>query len=351
MVTRRLTAFAAGLAALALAGGPAPGDPLDLCYEAEIARANGEAERAIVYYTSCIAGGALAPANLATAYNNRGVAYHDQGLYDRAIIDYGRAIDVRPDYANAYYNRGGTRHETGDYVAALADFDAAIGLAPNDADAYVARANTHHDSGAFAAAVADYSAALDRRPGDVVALNSRGIAYADTGAYAQALADYDAAIGLAPGFTEVLLNRGRTRFYMGRFADAVPDLAAAVSAEPDDAYRMAWLYLAEARAGHGGQNALAANAGRLDFGVWPGAVIALLLGRTDVATVAGFAEGAASRDGRERRCEAYFYIGQYRLLQGDPVGAARSFRTVLQTGVTNFVEYQGARAELARLAK
>ena len=79
-------------------------------------------------------------------------------------------------------------------------------------------------------------------------------------------------------------------------------------------------------------------------------MIALLLGRTDVATVAGFGAGSASRAGRERRCEAYFYIGQYQLLDGDRVGAARSFRSVLETGVTNFVEYQGARAELARLA-
>ena len=347
---RRLTALAAACAALVILAGPAPGDALDLCFEAEIARDNGEAERAIVYYTRCIAEGRLEPANLATAYNNRGVAYHGQGLYAEAVADYGRAIEIQPDYANAYYNRGGLRHETGDYDAALADFDTAIGLAPNDADAYVARANTHHDTGAFAAAVADYSAALDLRPGDVIALNSRGIAYADTGAYGRALADYDAAIALAPDFTEVLLNRGRTLFYMGRFADAVADLSTAVWAEPGDAYRMAWLYLAEARAGQGGQNALAANAQRLDFAVWPGAVIALLLGRTDVATVAGFAENAATRAGRERRCEAYFYIGQYQLLQGDPVGAALSFRTVLETAVTNFVEYQGARAELARLA-
>ena len=137
---------------------------------------------------------------------------------------------------------------------------------------------------------------------------------------------------------------------MGRFADAVPDLSAALSAEPADAYRTAWLYLAEARAGQGGRDTLAANAGRLDFGVWPGAVIALLLGRTDVATVAGFAEGSASRAQRERRCEAYFYIGRVQLLQGGNTGAAESFRIVLETGVTNFVEYQGARAELARLA-
>ncbi len=75
----RLRALAAGVATvatLALYAGPAPGDTLDLCYEAETARAEGEAERAIVYYTRCIAEGGLAPANLATAYNNRGVAYH-----------------------------------------------------------------------------------------------------------------------------------------------------------------------------------------------------------------------------------------------------------------------------------
>ena len=239
----------------------------------------------------------------------------------------------------------------GDDAAAIADFDAAIRLRPDDADAYVARADARHDAGAFDAAIADYSAALELRPDDPVVLNGRGIAHADTGAYSQALADYDAALRLAPDYADARLNRGRTLFYMGRFADAVPDLAAALAARPDDAYRMAWLYLAEARAGRGGRDALAANARGLDFAQWPGAAIALLLGRADARLVARFAEGATTRAERERRCEAYFYIGQRQLIDGDEAAAADSFRTVLETGVMTFVEYQAARAELARLGQ
>jgi len=44
--------------------------------------------------------------NYADAYNNRGVAYNNKGLYDAAIADYTQALRIDPNYAAAYYNRG-----------------------------------------------------------------------------------------------------------------------------------------------------------------------------------------------------------------------------------------------------
>ena len=40
------------------------------------------------------------------AYNNRGVARHQKGLYDQAISDYSKAIEINPNYDLAYFNRG-----------------------------------------------------------------------------------------------------------------------------------------------------------------------------------------------------------------------------------------------------
>ena len=46
----------------------------------------------------------LAPDD-ATAYNNRGLAYHYLGQHQRAIQDYNNAVQLDPDRAVAYHNR------------------------------------------------------------------------------------------------------------------------------------------------------------------------------------------------------------------------------------------------------
>jgi tetratricopeptide (TPR) repeat protein len=72
---------------------------------------------------------------LATAYNNRGVAYRIKGEYDKAIDDFNEAIKLRPSYANAFNNRGVAHRNKGDLNGALADYDQAIRLKPDYAAA------------------------------------------------------------------------------------------------------------------------------------------------------------------------------------------------------------------------
>ena len=43
--------------------------------------------------------------NLASAYNNHGNSYADLEQYERAIEDYSKAIELKPDYVNAHHNR------------------------------------------------------------------------------------------------------------------------------------------------------------------------------------------------------------------------------------------------------
>jgi tetratricopeptide (TPR) repeat protein len=48
-----------------------------------------------------------APAILALAHNNRGVAYKVKGEYDLALKDYDQAIQLNPNSASHYNNRTG----------------------------------------------------------------------------------------------------------------------------------------------------------------------------------------------------------------------------------------------------
>ena len=52
-----------------------------------------------------------------------GCAYHNKSEVDRAIGDYTKAINLKPNYANAYNNRGVAYYGKGDYEKAIADFN------------------------------------------------------------------------------------------------------------------------------------------------------------------------------------------------------------------------------------
>src|SRR4029077_9871625 len=56
--------------------------------------------------TAIIQSGQEAHEKLATAFDNRGVAYRLKGDYERALQDYDQATRLNPDNANAYNNRG-----------------------------------------------------------------------------------------------------------------------------------------------------------------------------------------------------------------------------------------------------
>jgi lipoprotein NlpI len=69
-------------------------------------------------------------------------------------------------------------------------------------------------------------------------------------------------------------------------------------------------------------------------------------------TEADFLKAATSVDkakDAEQHCEAYYFAGTKRLLDGDKATAQDYFEKCVATGVKNFTEYQSAVAELKRL--
>jgi len=55
--------------------------------------------------TAVIQSGKESGRNLAIAFNDRGIGYHDRKEYDRAIRDSSEATNLDSRYARAYYNR------------------------------------------------------------------------------------------------------------------------------------------------------------------------------------------------------------------------------------------------------
>ncbi len=79
----------------------------------------------------------------ANGFHDRGNRYSRHGNYERAIQDYGRAIEMDGDFAEAYYNRGFSYYEVGLYEEAIADLTRAIELDPKAARYYGQRSRVY----------------------------------------------------------------------------------------------------------------------------------------------------------------------------------------------------------------
>jgi lipoprotein NlpI len=252
------------------------------------------------------------PEYLATAFGSRANAYTVNGDPDHALADSNEAIRLAPARATHYYDRAMVYQVKGDNDRALADYDLAIQIDPSNAPALWRRAGMHE-------LAADYEAAI---------------------------ADLTEVVRLDPDYALAYRKRGFDNMHAGRYRAAIPDLARAVAGDPTEAYPALWLYLARARSGDDTAAAeLAANATRLEPSAWPYAVIELYLGqRTPEAML-------AAPTTPDDRCEAQFYLGEWKLLRADRAAAIEALEAAANTCPKDFVELADAKAELKRLGQ
>jgi tetratricopeptide (TPR) repeat protein len=102
----------------------------------------------------------------AATHVNRGILYMREKQYGRAISDYERAIDLRPDLQEAHINLGAALYSLGRYEDSLAALERGIGV-----DDLKARAIAHYNRalvkerfGDVTAAYYDFKAAVELDP-------------------------------------------------------------------------------------------------------------------------------------------------------------------------------------------
>jgi TPR repeat protein len=167
--------------------------------------------------------------------------------------------------------------------------------------------------------------------------------------YADAIRVATPVIAAEPDRWVAYYVRGLSRFDTGAFAEAAADLDKLCPLRSSWQYCPLWLYAAQMRAGRDGRPALEQHAIEHANGPWPEPVLRFYLGKLSepaLVRVAGKPKDAKKKN--EQLCEAYYYIAQKHVIEGRTKAAARMFQKTLDTGVTNFVEYASARAELSR---
>jgi tetratricopeptide (TPR) repeat protein len=144
---------------------------------------------------------------------DQGVSDLNNGEYDCAIENFGRAIGFDPKYAAAFYMRAIACRAKGDYRRATADFNRAMqhahgrsaidlkeALAWNlgNAVAFFNRASAYHNEGNYDRAINNYSEAVRLRPGWAAAFLSRGMAFKERDRNNPRSSAYDERYGGVP---------------------------------------------------------------------------------------------------------------------------------------------------------
>lgn len=142
-------------------------------------------------------------------YFYRGTSYSRKGDDGSAIADYSKAIQFKSDYAVLYSMRAISYRNKGDYDSAIADYNRVIQLEPDNESAYLNRISACKFKGDYDRIIADCSKVIQLDPDSVSIYCSRGEAYCNKGDYDDAIADYSKAIGLEPGFEWLYCLRGK----------------------------------------------------------------------------------------------------------------------------------------------
>jgi tetratricopeptide (TPR) repeat protein len=181
----------------------------------------------------------------ATARLRRGVKYHQQGDFERALSDFSAVVEMRDASmelrAKALVLRGVTYGKQGEFELAISDSSVVIAMtdAPVElrARALFNRGVTYSKQGDFERALSDISAVVEMRDAPVDqrarALINRGFTYGQQGDIERELSDYSAVVEMPDAPVDqramALINRGFTYGQQGDIERELLDYSAVIA--------------------------------------------------------------------------------------------------------------------------
>jgi YD repeat-containing protein len=264
-----------------------------------------------------IAGFLWDPQSCAAAYYEQGNFYWSQGKWKEAMQQYGYGLRLSPDDPKLRTRHGGAAMASDRFEAAMQDYDVLLRLDPSNLDAMTRRGMARETLGDWQGAIADFSEVIRRDP------------------------DND----------DALTYRGRAFTLLGRTREGIADLTASLDVAPGDLSTNLWLYLAQRRIGESAKEGLRARVENLDLKPWPGAAIAYFLGELPADTLERIGFDDPNNRVWRQECDAWFYLGEEALAQGDKQKARQLFReTTTQCDSVDF-EWDAAQLELKHLGQ
>jgi serine/threonine protein kinase/Flp pilus assembly protein TadD len=153
---------------------------------------------------------------------NLGIYYRDIEAYDKALIEFNRALELDPNYGWAHNELGYVYLYMGDFSKAVEHFKINVSLNPNEAYPLDSLAEAYFDMGQLDEAIANYKEALKIKSDFYNTYFSVGYIYALKAEYAEAMRWIDKFIATAPspGTKRAgYLWKGFYRFWLGSLKD------------------------------------------------------------------------------------------------------------------------------------
>ncbi|CAK0895579.1 unnamed protein product, partial [Prorocentrum cordatum] len=186
--------------------------------------ADGQYERALKAFNQSPPDEAL--------YEARGLVHRDMGDFQRALDDFDRVVELKPEEGRHYYNRGVVYHRMGQEQDAIENLTKAVNLGCADAAVFSERGLAWRALGNMAQAVIDLTSAIEADGMQTIYLSNRAQCLFEQGLHDRAEADLTRALCLDERDPGLLYKRGIARYAQHRYADSIADLKAAVQRDP-----------------------------------------------------------------------------------------------------------------------
>ena len=145
--------------------------------------------------------------NKARPYINRGISLTQKNKFGEAILDYTKAIEIRPDFYKPYNNRGNAFKAQKRYKEAIKDFNKAIELNSDYAEPYNNRGSIFMEEKRYNEAIVELNKAIVLKPDFSIAYANRGITNINIGNKETGCMDLEKAIQLGFKPVEEIYNQ------------------------------------------------------------------------------------------------------------------------------------------------
>ena len=172
--------------------------------------------------------------NSSITHANRAIAWQRKGSIERAIADLDTSLKLDADNVAALMGRAALVRRAGDVESAIRDYDRALKLRPNDSEIVSLRGSAEHERTARTGAIDPVTTPgrLAELAPTVVTVEAvivrRAYELLASGALELAIAEFDRALVANPASYVALTGRAQAFAVRQRFTDAMDDLNAAL---------------------------------------------------------------------------------------------------------------------------
>ena len=178
----------------------------------------------------------------AETYFHRGRNFARKRKYERAIEDFGKAIDLDPTKPAWFAVRGDAYRNLDQPEKAIADYIRVTELAPDDASAFRRIGSCYRDMGKHVSALEYYAQAIRIKPDYATAYNSQGLALEKLGRLEDAAQSFTSALNYIQSDRVVWENRGVVYLKQKRWPAAIADFTQALKIKETARYYEARAY-------------------------------------------------------------------------------------------------------------